>query len=174
MSKFTAIFAAAVTVATLVGAPAAKAGPYQHEHLVQAIVGNQIEQVFDHREGNARLIRAAYLAGFSHWYDSRCDFLPMPTFEAIKTIVEKAHREAEVEGTSEAAQLGQRDAKAFLGEQGCATRDANAARASLTTFWQGAMQLINNGQRGTSPSQAPSAAPRPELRADWSTDHNRM
>jgi hypothetical protein len=172
MTKIAALLAA---VATLAGVAAAQASPYRHQHLVQSIVSNQIEQGFDHREANARVIRAAYLAGFSYWYDSRCDFLPMPTFEAIKTIVEKANQESQVEGTAEAVRIGLADAKAFLGEQGCATRDANAARASLTTFWQGAVQLIQNGQQPRSAPQTAPAQPRGrEFRADWRDDRNRM
>jgi hypothetical protein len=172
MTKIAALLAA---VATLASVGAAQANPYRHQHLVQSIVSNQIEQGFDHREANARVIRAAYLAGFSYWYDSRCDFLPMATFEAIKTIVEKANQESQVEGTAEAVRIGLADAKAFLGEQGCATRDANAARASLTTFWQGAVQLIQNGQpRRNAPDAAPAQPQRREFRADWSSDRNRM
>lgn len=166
MTKFAALFAAAVTAATLVGAPAAKAGPYQHEHLVEAIVSNRIEQAFGHRDQQARVIRAAYLAGFSFWYDSRCDFLPMPTFEAIKAIVEKANRDND--STHEAVRIGLADAKAFLGEQGCATRDAGAARASLSAFWQNTMQLIQNGR------PRPDASPRRDLPVDWSAERGRM
>jgi hypothetical protein len=174
MTKFATLLAA-VAAATLAGAATAQASPYRHGHLVQSIVQNQIEQGFDHREPNARVIRAAYLAGFSYWYDSRCDFLPMPTFEAIRRIVDNASREAEVEGTAEAVRIGLADAKAFLGEQGCATRDANAARASLTAFWQTTAQIIQNGQRQRrAPETAPTLPQRREFRAGWSDDRNRM
>jgi hypothetical protein len=165
------VLLAAIAAATL--ATAAGASPYRHAHLVESIVANRIEQGFDHRERNARIIRAAYLAGFSYWFDSRCDFLPMPTFEAIRRIVDNANRETETEGTAEAVRIGLADARAFLGEQGCATRDANAARAALTTFWQGTVQTLRNGQQ-----QAPEASPAlprgREFRASLPGNHDRM
>lgn len=172
MTKFAALLATAITFA---GAATVDASPYRHGHLVRSIVQNQIEQGFGHREPNARVIRAAYLAGFSYWYDSRCDFLPMPTFEAIKQIVENASRDSEVEGTSEAVRIGFADARAFLGEQGCATREANAARAALTTFWQTTAQIIQNGQQPRrAPEMTPALPQRREFRAGWSDDRNRM
>jgi hypothetical protein len=165
MTKFASIAAAVAMAVTLVAAPAAKAGPYQQEHLVQALVGNRITETFQHDNPTTRVIRAAYLASFSLWYDSRCDFLPMPTFEAIKAIVAEARSETITQGTAEAAEIGLRDAKAFLGEQGCATRDANAARTALTGFWEGAMQAIANGGAGNGRAQPapPPARTRPDF-----------
>lgn len=163
------IILAALAVATV--GTAAQASPYRHEHLVQAIVGNRIETAFDHTDEASRAIRASYLAGFSYYYDSRCDFLPMPTFEAIKTIIGRINQDV-VPGSGEAARIGLADAKAFLAEQGCATREANAARAALTTFWQVTVQQIQNGGPAAPSGQLPSGSR--GTQTDWGSERNRM
>jgi hypothetical protein len=155
-------FILAACAAAVLAGPAA-ANPYQHRHLVQGVVDGRIAEVFNHDDREARRIRAAYLAGFSLWYDSRCDFLPMPTFEAIKAMAEEARRNPQ-SPTAEAANIGEQDAKAFLGEEGCATRTAQAARGSLERFWEDAVQRMSGQQRQVPPAAqqpGPGAGPAP-------------
>lgn len=159
MTTFKTFILAACAAAVLAG-PAA-ANPYQHRHLVQGVVDGRIAEVFNHDDREARRIRAAYLAGFSLWYDSRCDFLPMPTFEAIRAMAAEARRNPE-SPTAEAAQIGEQDAKAFLGEEGCATRTAQAARGSLERFWAAAVQRMAGPQRESPPAvRQPGPGPAP-------------
>lgn len=160
-------FILAACAAAVLAAPAL-ANTYQHRHLVQAVVDGRIAEVFNHNDREARLIRASYLAGFSLWYDSRCDFLPMPTFEAIKAIAEEARRNPQ-SPTAEAANIGEQDAKAFLGEEGCATRTAQAARGSLERFWEATTQRLAGQQR-----QAPSTQPQPQAPAQAPGNGNRI
>lgn len=153
-------FILAACAAAVLAGPAA-ANPYQHRHLVQGVVDGRIAEVFNHDDREARRIRAAYLAGFSLWYDSRCDFLPMPTFEAIRAMAAEARRNPE-SPTAEAAQIGEQDAKAFLGEEGCATRTAQAARGSLERFWEDAVQRMAGPQREAPPAvRQPGLGPAP-------------
>lgn len=167
--KIAALAAAALATA---GAASAQNSPYRHQHLVQAIVDNRIDTEFDHTDQTSRAIRASYLAGFSYYYDSRCDFLPVPTFEAIKTIIGRINQEV-VPGSGEAAQIGLVDAKAFLAEQGCATREAQAARGALTTFWQATVRQIQSGGQQAPGPRGPASV-RGGTQADWGSERNRM
>lgn len=154
MSKFTTLaFAAALAVT--VGTSAAQASPYEQDHLVQGVVTNQIQQVFDHQDRTVVDRRIAYLAGFTQWYETRCGFLPAPTFAAIGNAVQNLTRA----GHGDATQIGMRDARTFLGEEGCATRTAHAARGSISAFWEAAMRAHERRQ-GEPGTGQPGGAPR--------------
>ncbi|WP_439574631.1 hypothetical protein [Phreatobacter sp.] len=146
MTKFATIAFAAAMAAVTLGATGAKASPYEQDHLIQGIANNQIEQAFGHQDQAVLDRRVAYLAGFTQWYDARCDFLAMPIFEGVRNAVTNLNNA----GHGEITQIGMRDARTFLGEEGCATRTAQAARASLTAFWEGA---IRQHQRPQNPGQ---------------------
>jgi hypothetical protein len=157
MTKLTSLIAATALVAITAGA--ARAETYQAQHLVRAVVSNQITEVFAHNDPSVRLGRASYLAAFSLWFDSRCDFLPEATFAQIRAMVDEASRAGSSDGTAEAAELGLQDAKTFLAEQGCSTQDARGARASLTRFWDGAMRAIGSERQANTAPPAGTEAP---------------
>lgn len=141
MSKIATI-AFAAALAAFAGSASAQTSPYEQDHLVQGVVTNQIEQAFGHQDQTVLDRRVAYLAGFSQWYDARCGFLPAPASQGVNNAVTNLSNA----GHGEPAQIGMRDARTFLGEEGCATRTAQAARASLTAFWEAALRSNREGQ----------------------------
>jgi hypothetical protein len=153
MPKIAPLIAAAVLTAITAGA--ARAEPYQADHLVRAVVSNRIAQAFGDNDPEVRLIRASYLSGFSLAYDSRCNFLPQATFDQIRAIVDEAKRNGANDGTGEAAEIGFRDAGRFIAQHGCNGPEAGGARASLTRFWDGAMRAMGSERQASSEPEAP-------------------
>lgn len=137
-----AILTLLTTVAIASGFAAApvEAGPYRQDQVVQALVNDRIHHLFQQTSASIRSERTNYLAGFTLWYDSNCDFLPMPTFEAIRLRVKNANQARGPQGAAAAVEAGYQDAKAFLAEKGCAGGEATAARRALSRFWDGTTQ----------------------------------
>ncbi|MGL4285209.1 MAG: hypothetical protein ACRCVA_02630 [Phreatobacter sp.] len=134
-----AILTLLTTVAIASGFAAApvEAGPYRQDRVVEALVNDRIHELFQQANASVRNDRTNYLAGFTLWYDSNCDFLPMPTFETIRLRVKNANQAQGPLGPSAAVEAGYQDAKVFLAEKGCSGGEATAARRALSRFWDG-------------------------------------
>ncbi|QCI64101.1 hypothetical protein [Phreatobacter stygius] len=135
MSAITTLLTAVAIASGFAAAPV-EAGPYRQDRFVEAVVNDRIIDLFHHATPATRSERTNYLAGFTLWYDSNCDFLPMPTFEAIRRLVKDANQTHDSRAAG-AVEAGYQDARAFLGEKGCSSRDATAARGALGRFWDG-------------------------------------
>jgi hypothetical protein len=134
MSALMTILTAAAVATGLVAAPVA-AGPYREDRYVDALRIGRLDDLLAGTERTPRSEMASYLAGFTLWYDGSCDFLPMATFETIRKQVAKARRSGMLPARASAVDAGYQDAKSFLRERGCASREAGIVQAELTRFW---------------------------------------
>lgn len=154
MSALTTLLTTVALASGLATAPV-EAGPYRQDRIVEAMVGDRIIDLFRQVTPMVREERTNYLAGFTLWYDSNCDFLPMATFESIRRMVKAANRSAGQQAAA-AVEAGYQDARVFLGEKGCASEEATAARNALGRFWdgdghprerQGSVRLVDDAAR---------------------------
>src|SRR5262249_25753897 len=85
--------------------------------------------------------RAGYVAGFTLNYDRSCDFLPDATFEklanSVKAIIAQDGAQDGQQVFKAALKVGFEDAREFLGQHGCATAAAKAARETIEHVWVG-------------------------------------
>jgi hypothetical protein len=156
---------AASLVATPSQAQTAKS-PYENPALVDAIMFHQLDTLTSKdQEGQNRL--ALSVVGFSVWFHSRCNFLPQNIETAILTVYDQARQDSTIAEASrspdqklrvEAVWSGLRDAKVFLGENGCTQADAKRAAASLKLTLEKAMQEAAS-KATAKPQAAVQAAP---------------
>lgn len=135
------IAAVALTLAATMPTAAVES-PYRAPNIVDAVVRNNIESI-NSGDNLTRTIRVYYLIGFAGWMDRSCDFLNNDAAGRIGKAVQEAvdTRKARPQDENyklytEAAVAGLEDAKTFLGEHGCATRESNAAKSTLLRLFQ--------------------------------------
>jgi hypothetical protein len=142
--------------------------PYENPALVEAIMFHQIDALRPN-EQDAKNRLALSIIGFSVWFNSRCNFLPQNLETAILSVydqvrqdsaIAEANRSPEQKLRVEAVWSGLRDAKTFLGENGCAQADAKRAAASLKlTLEQAyAMRPVASNPTAAPPAQATAQA----------------
>lgn len=135
MSALTTLLTTVALASGLAAAPV-EAGPYRQDRMVEAMTADRIVDLFHQVSPMVREERTNYLAGFTLWYDSNCDFLPMATFESIRRMVKAANRSGSQQAAA-AVEAGHQDARVFLAEKGCTGEAATAARSALGRFWDG-------------------------------------
>ena len=135
MSALTTLLTTVALASGLATAPV-EAGPYRQDRMVEAMTADRIVDLFHQVSPMVREERTNYLAGFTLWYDSNCDFLPMATFESIRRMVKAANRSGSQQAAA-AVEAGHQDARVFLGEKGCTGDEARTVRGALGRFWDG-------------------------------------
>jgi hypothetical protein len=105
--------------------------------FVEAISSNTIG-ILRSSDERANTLTSAYLVGFGVTFDRICRFLPATTRESLQATVAAASdlssRNSIAANFLTAARVGMADSRLYLGEHGCATREAIIAKRNLALY----------------------------------------